>query len=119
MIQFFRKLRQKLLVENRLGKYLLYATGEILLVMIGILLALQVKYWNEKRKLDHRDILLIRGWGDGVVSIDKYLLPLYRALQNEKSPNVKIVACHDNHGLSQSRKEIAKLILDWTHQVIK
>lgn len=50
MIRFFRKIRQRLLTENKLSKYLLYAAGEILLVMIGILLALQVNNWNEKRK---------------------------------------------------------------------
>lgn len=49
MFRFFRKLRQNLSVENKLSKYLLYAIGEILLVMIGILLALQVNNWNNNR----------------------------------------------------------------------
>ena len=51
MIKFFRKIRQKLLSENKFTKYLLYAIGEITLVMIGILLALQVNNWNEQKKL--------------------------------------------------------------------
>ena len=42
MIKFFRRIRQQLLGEGKTGKYLKYALGEILLVMIGILLALQV-----------------------------------------------------------------------------
>lgn len=50
MIKFFRKIRQKLLTENKLSKYLLYAIGEIVLVMIGILMALQVNNWNEYKK---------------------------------------------------------------------
>ena len=50
MIKFFRKIRQNLLMENKTGKYLKYAIGEIVLVMIGILLALQVNNWNEERK---------------------------------------------------------------------
>ena len=50
MIKFFRKIRQKLLVENKFTKYLLYAIGEIVLVMLGILLALQVNNANEERK---------------------------------------------------------------------
>ena len=50
MIKFFRKIRQQLLKENRVGKYLLYAIGEIALVMVGILLALQVNNWNEQKK---------------------------------------------------------------------
>ena len=49
MIKFFRHIRKSLLMENKTGKYLKYAIGEIILVMIGILLALQVNNWNEKR----------------------------------------------------------------------
>jgi len=50
MIKFFRKIRYNLMSENKTGKYLKYAIGEIFLVMIGILLALQVNNWNEERK---------------------------------------------------------------------
>jgi hypothetical protein len=50
MIKFFLSLRQKLVDQGNLRKYLLYAIGEVLLVMIGILLALQVNNWNERRK---------------------------------------------------------------------
>ncbi len=50
MIKFFRKIRQNSIKENKVSKYLLYAIGEIVLVMIGILLALQVNNWNENRK---------------------------------------------------------------------
>ena len=58
MIKFFRKIRQKLLTENRFSKYLFYAIGEIILVMIGILLALQVNNWNEIRKKEQTEIQL-------------------------------------------------------------
>lgn len=50
MLRIFRKIRQLLLAENKIRKYLLYAIGEILLIMIGILLALQVSNRNEKQK---------------------------------------------------------------------
>lgn len=50
MIRFFRKIRQTLLAESKFSKYLLYATGEIILVVIGILLALQINNWNDNRK---------------------------------------------------------------------
>lgn len=50
MIKFFRKIRQKLLSENRFSKYLIYAIGEIILVVIGILIALQINNWNEDKK---------------------------------------------------------------------
>jgi len=54
MVKFFRKIRQRLLSQNRLRKYTLYAIGEIILVMIGILLALQVNNWNTNRRKNHK-----------------------------------------------------------------
>jgi hypothetical protein len=50
MIKFFRTFRQNLLLEGKNGKYLKYAIGEIILVMIGILLALQINNWNDNWK---------------------------------------------------------------------
>jgi len=50
MIKFFRRIRQKLLSENKFSKYLLYAIGEIILVVIGILIALQINNWNAERR---------------------------------------------------------------------
>ena len=50
MIKFFRKIRQNLLSEGKTEKYVKYAFGEILLVVIGILIALQINNWNENRK---------------------------------------------------------------------
>lgn len=50
MLKFFRRIRRKLLDNGDLKKYLIYAFGEILLVVVGILIALQVNNWNEARK---------------------------------------------------------------------
>ncbi len=50
MLRFFRRIRQRLLTDNKFSKYLLYAIGEILLVVVGILIALQVDSWNAERK---------------------------------------------------------------------
>lgn len=50
MIRFFRALRSRMLEEGRIGRYLAYAAGEIVLVVIGILIALQINNWNETRK---------------------------------------------------------------------
>jgi len=51
MINFFRKIRYDLMEKNKTGKYIKYAIGEIVLVMIGILLALSINNWNEERKV--------------------------------------------------------------------
>ncbi len=50
MIKFFRRIRQRLLTENKFSKYLLYAIGEIALVVIGILIALSINNWNQERQ---------------------------------------------------------------------
>jgi hypothetical protein len=49
MIKFFRKIRQNLLSEGKTGKYFKYAIGEIILVVIGILIALTINNWNQER----------------------------------------------------------------------
>ena len=53
MIKFFRNIRQILIMENNTSKYLKYAIGEIVLVVIGILIALQINNWNEIRKTEN------------------------------------------------------------------
>lgn len=55
MIRFFQHIKNRLPDQNRISKYLVYAVGEIALVMIGILLALQVNNWNENRRADIKE----------------------------------------------------------------
>ena len=55
MIKFFRKIRFDLLEKNKTGKYLLYAIGEIILVVLGILIALQINNWNESNKISKEE----------------------------------------------------------------
>ena len=50
MIKFFRKIRYDLMGKNKTGKYFKYAIGEIVLVVIGILIALSINNWNEENK---------------------------------------------------------------------
>jgi hypothetical protein len=60
MIKFFRKIRQQLLTENKFSKYLLYAIGEIVLVVIGILIALSINNQNELRKRDLLETFVLK-----------------------------------------------------------
>ncbi len=62
-MQFFRKIKQLLIAENKFSKYLIYASGEIILVVIGILLALQINSWKivaDNRKLAKNTLYKIR-----------------------------------------------------------
>ena len=74
MIKFFRKIRQNLLMENKTGKYFKYAIGEIILVVIGILIALQINNWNEQRKENIQEQALIKRLKKEFVSNKEQLL---------------------------------------------
>ena len=84
MIYFFRNIRRQLASENRSLKYLRYAIGEILLVMIGILLALQVNNWNEQRKDREKGLIIINSLNDELKANKEYLI----ARKNDFSKNV-------------------------------
>jgi len=60
MIKFFRHIRKKLLKEHKVSKYLLYAIGEIVLVVVGILIALNINNWNESKKEAAEEILILK-----------------------------------------------------------
>ena len=61
MIPFFRKIRKKMADDNKPLKYMRYAIGEIVLVVIGILIALSINNWNEDRKLETVEINILKG----------------------------------------------------------
>lgn len=67
MINFFRKIRQQLLESNQMGKYFKYAIGEILLVVVGILIAFQVNSWNENRKSKAKEQLYLTSFQNDLV----------------------------------------------------
>ena len=78
MIKFFRKIRQNLLMENKTRKYFKYAIGEIILVVIGILIALQINNWNENRKKEtlkgEYKIALINDYTKDTIQVNARLL---------------------------------------------
>ena len=90
MIKFYRKIRQRLLTENKFskpaspaGRYLIYAIGEILLVIIGILIAVSINGWNEDRKLKIEEQVLLKDLKQEVTS---NLTALAKVIEeNEKS----------------------------------
>lgn len=60
MIKFFRNIRKTLLAQGKAANYLKYAIGEIILVVIGILIALQINNWNDQRKINDQEIKLLK-----------------------------------------------------------
>ncbi len=72
-MKLFRKIRQSLIKEGKLKRYLLYAIGEILLVMIGILLAFQVNKWNDNRIKKNNEIKYYQNIKDQITE-DRYLI---------------------------------------------
>ena len=80
MIKFFRHIRQRMIKENRVSKYLLYAIGEIFLVVIGILIALQINDSSAQRKLERTNVRLMERMQDELaINIDRlhYLDTMY------------------------------------------
>ena len=78
MIKFFRRIRFNLIEKNKTGKYLKYAIGEIILVVIGILIALQINNWNENRKAD--------------IELNNYLGLMREELQQDKLFYTKLIS---------------------------
>ncbi len=73
MINLFRKIRQRLITENQVSRYLLYAIGEIVLVVIGILIALQINTWNEERKDRVLEKKLLENLVENLVQTEAYM----------------------------------------------
>ena len=73
MIKIFRKIRQNLLMENKTGTYFKYAIGEIVLVVIGILIALSINNWNEGRKNDIAEKEFIKGIHNDLTQDKEYI----------------------------------------------
>lgn len=73
MIKFFRKIRQSLLWQNKFNKYLLYAIGEIILVVIGILIALQINLWRNEKENQEKELNYL---GNLKVLLEEHLVEL-------------------------------------------
>ncbi len=68
MIKLFRNIRQNLLNEGKTSKYIKYAIGEIILVVIGILIALSINNWNDQRKQNTKEIAYLKNLREDVAS---------------------------------------------------
>ena len=112
MIKFFRKIRQQLLTENKFSKYLLYAIGEIILVVIGILIALQINTWNEERKLANEEQYLLRElFSEFNINLDKIKEDQFLNLNNQNAA-IDILELIHKDSLKNNAKKLDSLFIE-------
>ena len=111
MINFFRNIRRQLANDNKYKKYFRYAFGEILLVVIGILIALQVNNWNERRKQDLQFKVTVEQLHASIISDigTFYALINYRNFQIEKIDSILM----DNNHLTPEKVIAYLYTLSW------
>lgn len=95
MLRFFRQIRKQLMDKSNIRTYLIYAIGEILLVVIGILIALQVNNWNEQRKAEAvaADVRssIIQDLNSDVASIDSLIIDIQYEIESYDSLQLKLI----------------------------
>ena len=96
MIKFFRKIRQKLISESKFSKYLLYAFGEIVLVVIGILIALQLNNLNDQKKINNQERKLL---AELVNNLDENIAAFeqFKTVQNKRIHLADSILNHFNN----------------------
>ena len=107
MIKFFRKIRYDLMEKNKTGKYLKYAFGEILLVVIGILIALQINTWNEERKDKKLEQTYLIRLQNDLVKDTLYLAQNIQNLKKQKANIYQFV--HELYNVQKTEEEFKQL----------
>jgi hypothetical protein len=103
MIKFFRKIRQNLIMENKTGKpalpagrYFKYAIGEIVLVVIGILIALQINNWNQNRQQRQQEHKLLLSLKADFVESQSRLQQTMKTQQRAIKNSSKLLKIYEN-----------------------
>jgi hypothetical protein len=110
MIKIFRKIRQNMVTENKFSKYLLYAIGEIILVVIGILIALSINTWNDNRYKRNEELLLLESIKQDFIENKQRLNKTIEAQQRMiYNSNSFIILMVNNTGKEVSQDSILKL----------
>lgn len=110
MIKFFRKIRQNLLSESKFSKYLIYAIGEIILVVIGILIALQINNWNEKQKEEKSELLILKTLQKDFIENKKMYSEIVDKQQFVIDNCKSLIKCFENKVVEYKRDSIGTFI---------
>ncbi len=103
MIKFFRKIRFDLMNQNKTFKYLKYAIGEIVLVVIGILIALSINNWNDLRKDRAREKILLQDMVDNLeINIQSLKKDIESLNRNNRSTKIVLDALNNRNAFSDT-----------------
>lgn len=108
MLTFLRKIRKSLIESGSTRKYLLYAVGEILLVMIGILLALQVNNWNEQKKANQKEAVYLDRLHTDLKKDDAYINRRMQDSQQEIASYYDLI--HQSRNIQNTIQEFRELM---------
>ena len=106
MVNYFRNIRKKFAEENKPMKYLRYAIGEIVLVVIGILIALQINNWNEKQKNIKNEAELLTSLEKEILGNIKQLEAVKDAVNTFKMTSNKVLEKLESESSTFTTEEI-------------
>ena len=116
MINFFKKIRQRLLKENKFSRYLIYALGEITLVVIGILIALQINNWNQSNIIKIEEVKSLESlhseFQENLQKFDKIQV---RQINRNDAINQILFSDVSNYSLSSLDSLYIKANFNWTY----
>ncbi|MEN2284517.1 DUF6090 family protein, partial [Algoriphagus sp. SE2] len=95
---------QKLLTENKFSRYLIYAMGEIILVVIGILIALQVNNWNENKNLEHKTLISLSSLAEELNSNKRVLKSNIEMIKFDLRTGLNFIDSLNNNSISTEHK---------------
>jgi hypothetical protein len=115
-MKLFDKIRQQISTENRFSRYLLYALGEIILVVIGILLAVQVNNWYEKIKTKESELISLKNLKRELTANYDNLLKAISNQERSRDANVKLLTIYSGDHRQFKSSELDSLFAEvqWT-----
>ena len=113
MIKFFRNIRKSLLSDRKTSQYLVYAIGEIFLVVVGILIALQINNWNEQKNTEKKEFVFLNRLLVDLKN-DKDYLELVYARKNSKVEAANTIVKFSFDGNNDTIMNLIPLYLELT-----